>query len=73
MSDDQLYLYEGSAREFLREQSSAEEISLEHGLRHAYAKATQNRQGPFRLRVVDIIIEGDNPPSDYKVRVVDHP
>ncbi len=71
MSDDRLYLYEGSAREFVREHSSEAEITLEHGLRHAYEKATENRTGPFRLRVVDIIIEGDNPPSDYRVRVVD--
>ena len=50
--------------------------SLDKAIRHAYEQGVADqsktgRPGPFSFRVVDIRIEGSNPPSDYKVELAD--
>jgi hypothetical protein len=72
-------VYEGRARNRIgRPPDDADELLFRNALLDAYevAKAGETERGnggPFQFRVVDIIIEGDNPPSDYKVTVVRHP
>ncbi len=73
-------LYEGSSKE--------EEPDLDPALKYAIANAYRkginakpdaDRVNPdgsprtFVFEVVQILVEGTNPPSDYRVRVKDHP
>lgn len=70
-------IYEGSARSWrLRppeERDEGEELLLRHAILDAYTTARENGDASGQFRVVSIIIEGSNPPSDYKVGVVPHP
>jgi hypothetical protein len=72
-------VYEGSARNRIGSPpGEGDELLFRNALLDAYeaAKEGERRQGndgPYTFRVVDIIIEGSNPPSDYKVTVVRHP
>jgi hypothetical protein len=72
-------IYEGSSKA----EAPDEEPALKHALKSAYekgmaAKSTDERRRPdgsdrtFRFIVVSIVVEGTNPPSDYKVTVKDH-
>lgn len=72
-------VYEGSSKIGAPD----EEPALKHALKHAYeqgmaAKSTDERRKPdgsdrtFSFIVVSIVVEGTNPPSDYKVTVKDH-
>ena len=70
-------VYEGSARR-RRSPDEGEDLLFRNALLDAYEVAKEGERkrgvaGPYQFRVVDIIIEGDNPPSDYKVRVQRHP
>lgn len=70
-------VYEGSARK-RRPPDEGDDLLFRNALLDAYevAKAGERKlgnDGPYQFRVVDIIIEGDNPPSDYRVRVQRHP
>ncbi len=71
--------YEGSSKE----EKPELEPALKHALKNAYekgmqAKSTDDRKKPdgsdrtFSFIVVSIVVEGTNPPSDYKVTVKDH-
>jgi hypothetical protein len=72
-------VYEGSARNWSsRSPDGGDELLFRHALLDAYETAkdgelANGNTGPYRFRVVDIIVEGDNPPSDYKVTVIQHP
>jgi hypothetical protein len=72
-------VYEGSARRgSTRPRDEGDELLFRNALLDAYEVAKEGEtdrgnSGPYRFRVVDIIIEGDNPPSDYKVTVVRYP
>ena len=72
-------VYEGSSKE----EEPDLDPALKHALKNAYengmrAKSTSDRQKPdgsdrtFSFIVVSIVVEGTNPPSDYKVTVKDH-
>ncbi len=72
-------IYEGSSKA----EAPDEEPALKHALKSAYekgmaAKSTDERRRPdgsdrtFSFIVVSIVVEGTNPPSDYKVTVKDH-
>lgn len=68
-------VYEGSAR---NRRGEGDELLFRNALLDAYEAARDGESrrgddGPYQFRVVDIIIEGSNPPSDYKVTVVRHP
>ena len=71
--------YEGSSKA----EAPDEEPALKHALKNAYekgmaAKPTADRKKSdgsvrkFSFIVESIIVEGTNPPSDYKVTVKDH-
>ena len=71
--------YEGSSKA----EAPDEEPTLKHALKNAYekgrgAKSPTERKKPddsdrtFSFIVVSIVVEGTNPPSDYKVTVKDH-
>ena len=72
-------VYEGSARNRIgRPPDEGDELLFRNALLDAYEVAKEGESkrgnsGPYQFRVVDIIIEGSNPPSDYKVTVVRHP
>ena len=70
-------IYEGSAEGWrLRppeEREEGGELLLRHAIMDAYTTARENGDGSGQFRVVAIIIEGSNPPSDYKVQIVSHP
>jgi hypothetical protein len=76
--DDQRGLYEGSALEF--PDRGDEPIALRHAILDAYRKGMEGKGArftpedepiPYRFRVAEIYIEGTNPPSDYKVQLID--
>jgi len=75
--------YEGSARNWRHrppdERQGEDDLLFRHALLDAYKIAidAERRRGvedeTLRFRVVEILVEGSNPPSDYKVTVVRHP
>ena len=70
-------VYEGSARRGSG-RPRGDDLLFRNALLDAYEVAKEGEKengnnGPYSFRVVDIIIEGDNPPSDYRVSVVRHP
>ncbi len=70
-------IYEGSASGWRarppEERAEGEDLLFRHAILDAYTTARENGDGSGQFRVVAIIIEGSNPPSDYKVQVVPHP
>ena len=75
--------YQGSARNWRRrppgEREGENDLLLRHALLDAYKVAidAERKRGvrtrTLQFRVVEILVEGRNPPSDYKVSVVRHP
>ena len=72
-------VYEGSSKLG----APTEEPALKHALKHAYEQGMAAKPDADRTRddgsartfsfiVVSIVVEGTNPPSDYKVQVKDH-
>jgi hypothetical protein len=71
-------VYVGSAQEWFRRQGgedqAPEDMRLEQAIMDAYEKAPKIPGGEERtFRVVGIFVTGTNPPSDYKVHLIDHP
>jgi hypothetical protein len=76
-------VYEGSARRWVSrppdDRDEGDELLFRHALLDAYKSAIDAERGRgvtdevLQFRVVEIIVEGSNPPSDYKVSVVKHP
>jgi hypothetical protein len=70
------YVYEGSANHWreLHPDEGGEQLRLEQAILDAYDNAMGGSDGRERsFRVVGIFITGTNPPSDYKVHLIDHP
>ena len=61
------------------EREGENDLLLRHALLDAYKVAidAERKRGvrtrTLQFRVVEILVEGRNPPSDYKVSVVRHP
>lgn len=75
-SERQRKVYTGRSSEALPEPGDPDGPTIEKAIRHAYEQGMadqtkEGRTGPFSFRVVDIRIEGSNPPSDYKVELAD--
>ena len=70
-------VYEGRASEYRGRKG--EDVVLEDAFLDAYEKGMAKKpprlasEDPYTFEVVGIFIEGRNPPSDYRVRIKDHP
>jgi hypothetical protein len=78
---DPRVVYEGSARDYPA-RGADEELLLRHAVLDAYGKGIAGKEPkftqegepvPYQFRVVGIFVEGINPPTDYKVQLVDNP
>ena len=53
-------------------QEDQEGPTLEKALRDGYEKAKAGKPGQRTFRVVQILVSGENPPTDIKVELIDH-
>jgi len=71
--DDSRGVYTGRASEAELQPGDPDGPTLEKAIRNAYDKGRVGKpSGPRAFRVVSIVVEGDNPPTDYKVELIDH-
>ena len=66
-------VYTGRSSEAELQPGDPDGPTLEKAIRNAYDKGRVGKPSGHRaFRVVEIRVEGDNPPTDYIVELIDH-